>query len=133
MHGARVEFEIAPSRSSVATFDIGTVESEEDEGFFHHVFRLEKDVEFGVFVRDRVGRVGRKVGVGRGGEDDRRLGLLSERDGDGESNRQHARRATRNGTDSPCKTYTRVSCTTLAAATHTRGTSDGCTRTGNST
>ena len=76
MHGARVQFQIAPSRRGIITFRIGTVESEENERFLHHVLRLEKDGQFGVFVGDHVGGVGCKVGVGRGGEDDRRLGFL---------------------------------------------------------
>lgn len=77
MHSARVEFEIAPSRGCIITFPIRTIESEENERLVHHIFCLEKDGQFGVFVGDRIGGVGRKVGVGRGGEDDRRLGFLS--------------------------------------------------------
>jgi len=84
MHSARVKFQIAPSRSDVITFSIGTIISEENERFFHHVLRLEKDSKFAVLVRDRMGRVGRKVGVGRGGKYHRRLGLLS---GDGGGSR----------------------------------------------
>ena len=76
MYSAGMKFEIAPSRSGVVAFSVGTVESKEDECFFHHVCCLEEDGEFGIFVRDRVGHVGREVGVGRGGEDDRRLWLL---------------------------------------------------------
>ena len=63
VHGARVEFQIAPSGSGVVTFVIGTVEPEEDERFFHHVLCLEEDGQFGVFVGDRVGGVGRKLGI----------------------------------------------------------------------
>ena len=123
VHGARVELEIAPSRRGIVTFGVWTVESEEDERFLHHVLGLEKDVELGVFVRDQVGRVGCKGGVGRGGEYDRRLGLLT-----GRSDVEASMRG-----DAPCKTYTRASCTARATAAHTRGMSGGCTRTGNST
>jgi hypothetical protein len=79
MHSARVELEIAPSRGRIVTFRIGTIESEDNERFVPHVLRLEKDGQFGVLVGDRIGGVGRKVGVWGGGEDDRRLGLLSDR------------------------------------------------------
>lgn len=71
MHSAGMEFEITPSRSSVVTFDTGTVESEEFERFFHDVLCLKEDREFGVFIGNRVEVVGREVHVRRGGEDDR--------------------------------------------------------------
>lgn len=77
MHGLGVEFEIAPSRSSVITVETGAVESEEYERFFHDVFCLEKNGELGISVGDHIRRVGPEFGVGGGGEDDRRLGLLS--------------------------------------------------------
>lgn len=78
MPSARVELEIAPSRGSIITFRIGTVEPEKNKRFFHHILRLKKDGEFGILVGNRVGSVGCKVCVGRGSEDDRGLGFLSD-------------------------------------------------------
>ena len=77
MYGPGVEFEIAPSRSGVVTFETGAVESEEYVRLFLHVFCLEEDGKLAIFVGDRVGCVRQEVGVGGSGEDDRRLRFLS--------------------------------------------------------
>lgn len=79
MDPTRVELEITPPRRGIVTVLIRAVKPEKNERFFHHVLRLEMDAQFGILVRDRVGCVGREIGVGRSGEDDCRLRRLSDR------------------------------------------------------
>lgn len=71
-----MQLQIRPSIRDIATRRVWTIEPQDDKTLLHHLLRLERNREFGVFVRDRFGGVGLPEGVGRGGEDGYGLGFL---------------------------------------------------------
>ena len=58
MHGTDMQFQIVPSLRDVLTSGLGTVETEEDQGFLHHLWSLEENAQLEVLVRNVGGRIG---------------------------------------------------------------------------
>ena len=76
MRSTGVQTQVAPSASYVVTFRVRAVESEQEEGFFHHFHRLEGYSQPRVFMRNRFLDIRREQRIRRGCEYDDILRFL---------------------------------------------------------